>query len=119
MSLPLAFFVGPQVLLKENYPGSVLKTQRCMQQITENQVCISLYLQTDQQCKSFTQVVSLNSCDFFLAVLVYCVMVKTNSDYAAKVAERSNRSLPIYLPSHFAQTFVLFKLSLIEHIYTL
>ena len=33
---------------------------------------ISLHLQEDQQCKSFcTQAASLNSCDLFLAVLVY------------------------------------------------
>ena len=39
---------------------------------TETQVCISPHLQADQQCKSFaTQVVSLISCDFLLAVLVY------------------------------------------------
>ena len=42
------------------------------QQNTENQVCISLHLQADQQCKRFTaQVVYLNSRDLFLAVLVY------------------------------------------------
>ena len=37
----------------------------------ENQGCISLHLQADQQRKSFTtQVVFLNSCDLLLAVLV-------------------------------------------------
>ena len=29
VSLPVAFFVGQQVLLKENEPGNVLKMQRC------------------------------------------------------------------------------------------
>ena len=34
--------------------------------------CISLHLQEDQQCKSFTtEAVSLNSCDLFLTALVY------------------------------------------------
>ena len=34
--------------------------------------CISLHLQADQQRKSFTtQVVSLNSCNLLLTVLVY------------------------------------------------
>ena len=43
-------------------------------------------------------------------------MVKTNSNYAVKVAERGNRSLPIYLMNHFAQTSVLFNMPLIEHL---
>ena len=41
-------------------------------QSTETQVCILVHLQADQQRKRFTtQVVSLNSCDMLLAVLVY------------------------------------------------
>ena len=45
-----------------------------------------------------------------------CVMVKTNSNYAVKVVERSNCSLPIYLINHFAQTSVLYNVSLMEHL---
>ena len=41
-------------------------------------------------------------------------MVKTNSNYAVKVAERSNHSLPIYLINHFAQTSILFNVPLTE-----
>ena len=42
------------------------------QESTENQVCISLHLQADQQRKSFTtQVVFLKIADLFLAVLAY------------------------------------------------
>ena len=37
----------------------------------------------------------------------FCVMVKTNSNYAVKVTEWSNRSLPIYLINDFAQTYFL------------
>ena len=37
------------------------------QQSTENQICISLHLQADQQHKNFTtEAVSLNSHDLFL-----------------------------------------------------
>ena len=44
-------------------------------------------------------------------------MVKTNSNYAVKVAERSNHSLPIYLINHFAQqTSILFNVPLTEHL---
>ena len=45
-----------------------------------------------------------------------CVMVKTNSNYFVKVAEMSNHSFPTYLLTHFAQTFVLFNMFLIEHL---
>ena len=67
MSLPFAYFVGPLVL-----PRKCIKSMEVCQQSTENQVYISLHLQTDQQHKSFTTpVVSLNSSDLFLAVLLY------------------------------------------------
>ena len=45
-----------------------------------------------------------------------CVMVKTNSNYAVKVAERINRSLPIYLMNHFAETSLLFDMSFIKYL---
>ena len=44
-----------------------------------------------------------------------CVMVKTNSNYAVKVAERINRSTPIYL-NHFAETSPLFDMSFIKYL---
>ena len=44
------------------------------------------------------------------------VMVKTNLNCALKVAERSNRFLPVYLMNHFAQTFILFNMSLRQHL---
>ena len=34
-------------------------------------------------------------------------MVKTNSNYAAKVSERGNHSFSIYLMNHFAETQAL------------
>ena len=40
-------------------------------------------------------------------------MVKTNSNYAVKVAKTSNRSLSIYLMNQFAQTSYM---SLIENL---
>ena len=43
-------------------------------------------------------------------------MVKTNSDYAKKVAERSNHSLPIYWMNHFAQKSIISNMSLTEHL---
>ena len=43
-------------------------------------------------------------------------MVKTNSNYAVKVAHRSNCCFLIYLMNHFAQTSILFNMSLIEHL---
>ena len=43
-------------------------------------------------------------------------MVKTNSNYAIKVAHRSNCSFLIYLMNHFAQTSILFDMFLIEHL---
>ena len=45
-----------------------------------------------------------------------CVMVKTNSNYAVKVAERINRSLPIYLMNHFAETSLIFDMSFIKYL---
>ena len=45
-----------------------------------------------------------------------CVMVKINSNYAAKVAKRSNSSLPIYLINDFVQTSILFNMSLKVHL---
>ena len=55
----------------------------------EKQVCILLDWQADQWHKSvITQVVSLNSCDFFLIILVtgmkqldYCKTVQENFDF--------------------------------------
>ena len=43
-----------------------------------------------------------------------CVMVKTSSNYAVKVAERSNDSIFNCLVNHLAQTSILFNMSLIE-----
>ena len=43
-------------------------------------------------------------------------MVKTNTNYVVKVAESGNRSFPIYLMNDFAQTSILFNISLIEHL---
>ena len=43
-------------------------------------------------------------------------MVKTNSTYAVKVAERSNHLLPVYLINHSAQTSILSNMYLIEHL---
>ena len=43
-------------------------------------------------------------------------ILKTNSDYALKVAKRSNRSLSIYLMNHLVQTSILLNMSLIEHL---
>ena len=43
-------------------------------------------------------------------------MVKSKSNYAVDAAENSNRLFPIYLMNHFAQTSILFNMSLIEHL---
>ena len=40
--------------------------------------------------------------------LVFCVMSKTNSNFAAKVAERSNRSFSVYLMNHLFLTRLIF-----------
>ena len=40
---------------------------------------------------------------------VFCVEVKTNSNFALKVAERRNHSFSVNLMSHLFQTSVLFK----------
>ena len=45
-----------------------------------------------------------------------CVMVKTSSNYAVKVVKRSSGSIFNCLVNHFAQTSVLFNMSLIEHL---
>ena len=69
MSLPFAYFVGPLILQKTQLPRKCIKS---VEVYAKNQVYISLHLQADQQRKSFTaQVVSLNSCDLFLAVLLF------------------------------------------------
>ena len=43
-------------------------------------------------------------------------MVKSKSNYAVDAAENSNRLFPIYLMNDFAQTSILFNMSLIEHL---
>ena len=43
-----------------------------------------------------------------------CAMVKTSSNNAVKVAERSNGSIFNCLVNHLAQTSILFNMSLIE-----
>ena len=62
----------------------------------ENQVCISLHVQADHQRKSSTtHVVSLNSCDLFLTVLVYMQCTKHNNfqkNMLAWIRQQRNRS---------------------------
>ena len=80
-------------LTERKLPMQLLQAQRPMPRKHGNQVCIFLYLQVDH----WHTVVSLNSCDLFLFILVtrmkrldYCKIVEENFNFVAKgILERT------------------------------